>query len=87
MTAVIFIFFITVALDFIIGTKLGVKDKLGQSKYKLLYKLAMCNFCFFFWVAALSTGIWYLVHDAFLVPFAVVGIWKLFNEFTVSNEQ
>lgn len=87
MQTVIFILLVSISFNFILTVKLGVKEKMGASRYKTLYRISACNFCFNFWVGAIATIIyWLLPYAIILTPFAVSGLWLVLVTYTKMNE-
>lgn len=80
MTAILTHYLLFVVFQFLVVTKFKMQEKALQSKSKLIYKLAKCDFCFNFWIAVLAV----LVIDAItlkmdtvdlIMPFIVMGAW------------
>ena len=89
MTNVIYTYLLFVSFEFIIISKLKIQERGNKSRFKIIFDLCKCDYCFRFWVAVLTTVILncYIGFGwlDLLSPFATMGIWLLLN--TVSDEK
>ena len=77
----VFISFLFLAKEKFMLQKLGLK-----SKYKFIYKLCTCDFCFSFWVGVLTVLFISIITSDFslvdlVMPFIVSGAWLIGRDF------
>lgn len=88
MELIFYYFLVFLCVLYAVKKKWELQDKLMKTKFKLLYKIGKCDFCFDFWVSVIVVFIVnslpsFKYNAADLVaPFAVSGLWIIFKKLT-----
>lgn len=85
METILIHYFLFVTIHFILTYKLNLQEKLKQTKFKILFSLGNCNFCYSFWVSVISVLILNgvlqdLQRIDFLYPFFIMGLHLVINK-------
>ncbi|AHK11382.1 hypothetical protein F132_36 [Flavobacterium sp. phage 1/32] len=82
MIAILTHYLVFVALLFIAKEKLKLQELGQKSKYKFIYKLSTCDYCFSFWIGVIAVIFISLITSDFsrvdlIMPFIISGIYLI----------
>jgi len=83
MTTIYFHFLVFISVLYLTKEKFRLQEKGASSKYKFIYKLTKCDFCFDFWNSVLTVIFINIIGGStwdrvdLMLPFTTMGIWLL----------